>query len=452
MMEFINAVDSFIWGLPLMALLLGTGLYLTILLRGIQFTWLFPALYLALVKRKEADAQGDISHFQALMTALSATVGIGNIAGVATAIAVGGPGAVFWMWMTGLVGMATKYAEATLAVKYRYADENGNMVGGPMVYITAIGPNPAWKALAVAFAVFASLAAFGIGDMAQSNTVAEAMESSFGVSRVYTGVTLAVLTAAVILGGIKWIGRACSVIAPVMIVFYSAASIWALLLTMDKIPGTIEAIILHAFTPSAAVGGFAGASVWMAARMGVARGIFSNESGLGSAPIAAAAAKTHDPVAQALVSMTQTFIDTLVVCSMTALVILNSGALESGLTGVKLTYEAYSRILPGGYGEMVVAISVALFAYSTLIGWSYYGEKALEWLIGVKAILPYRIVFCVLTAVGAMLNLETVWTFSDIANGLMAFPNLVALVMLSPVIAAETKRYVTMKAGSKREF
>jgi AGCS family alanine or glycine:cation symporter len=451
-MGFLNAVDSFVWGLPLMTLLLGTGLYLTILLRGIQFTWLFPALYLALVKRTEGDAKGDISHFQALMTALSATVGVGNIAGVATAIALGGPGAVFWMWITGLLGMATKYAEAVLAVKYRYVDENGNMVGGPMVYICAIGDNPAWKALAVAFALFASLAAFGIGDMAQSNTVAEALESSFGVSRVTTGVTLAILTAAVILGGIKWIGRACSVIAPVMIFFYCTASIWALLLTMDKIPGTIATIIFHAFTPSAAIGGFAGASVWMAARMGLARGIFSNESGLGSAPIAAAAAKTNDPVAQALVSMTQTFIDTLVVCTMTALVILNSGAMESGLTGVKLSYKAYSLILPGGYGEMVVAISVALFAYSTLIGWSYYGEKAMEWLIGVKAILPYRIVFCVLTAVGAMLNLETVWTFSDIANGLMAFPNLVALVMLSPVIAAETKRYVTMKAGSKRKF
>jgi len=451
-MNLLNFVDSLVWGVPTIILLLGTGLYLTFTLRGVQFTWLFPALVMALVKRKERDGAGDISHFQALMTALSATVGTGNIAGVATAIAVGGPGAVFWMWVTGLVGMATKYAEAVAAVKYRYRDENRNMVGGPMTYIAAIGPHPFWRHLATAFAVFATIASFGIGDMVQSNSVADALHSSFGAPKLLTGLSLAILTAAVILGGIKWIGRVASAIVPVMILFYLAASLWVMVVYVDMIPHALGLIFTHAFTPTAASGGFAGASIWMAVRMGVARGIFSNESGLGSSPIAAAAAKTREPVAQALVSMTQTFIDTLVVCSMTALVIICSGQWDKGLNGAPLTMESFSSGMESRMGGMVVTISLVFFAYSTMLGWSYYGERALESLTGVKGVLPYRIIFCVLIVVGATMKLDVVWLLSDAANGLMAFPNLVGLLMLSPVIAHETRRYLKTFSGRRGEF
>ncbi|MBI4827263.1 MAG: sodium:alanine symporter family protein [Nitrospinae bacterium] len=450
MLDVLNTVDGYVWGLPLIILLLSTGLYLTFLLGGVQFTMLRHALSLAFVIRRETGGEGDISHFQALMTALSATVGIGNIAGVATAIAVGGPGAVFWMWMTGLAGMATKYTEALLAVKYRVHDERGRMSGGPMVYIAAIGPHPAWKALAAAFAVSAVIASFGIGCMTQSNSVAEALHGSFGVPEWLTGVVIALMTAVVILGGVRWIARAASVIVPVMILLYSASALYILWLYVDGIPWALGLILTHAFTPAAATGGFAGASVWIAARMGVARGIFSNESGLGSSPIAAAAAKTRDPVAQALVSMTQTFIDTLIVCSMTALVILLTGAWESGLNGASLTTRAFSLGLGQGAGSAVVTLSLALFAYSTTIGWSYYGERALQSLAGLKWAVWYKLVFCFLLIVGAVSHLEEVWTFSDIANGLMAFPNLVALVMLSPVALAETRRYLAAPAPPTR--
>lgn len=407
---------------------------------------------MAFVKRSEEDAEGDISHFQALMTALSATVGTGNIAGVATAIAIGGPGAVFWMWMTGLVGMATKYAEAVLAVKYRYKDEKGNMLGGPMVYIAAIGANPLWKFLAGAFAVFAAVAALGIGNMTQSNSVADALNATFGVPKLLSGVILAALTAIVILGGVKWIGRAASVIVPVMIFFYCSTAMVILALHIEKIPWAIGLIFEKAFTPTAASGGFAGATLWMTLRMGVARGIFSNESGLGSSPIAAAAAKTKDPVTQALISMTQTFIDTLIVCTMTALVILVSGVWDGGLNGAPLTTEAFSKTLPGNWGGMIVTLGLVFFAYSTMLGWSYYGERALEHLAGVKVIIPYRVVFCVFIVIGATRELNLVWTFSDITNGLMAFPNLVALIMLSPVVASETKRYIKTHFERKSSF
>lgn len=451
-MEILKLTDSYVWGLPLIILLLGTGLYLTVLLRGLQFTWLLSALYMAFVKRSEKDAQGDISHFQALMTALSATVGTGNIAGVATAIAMGGPGAVFWMWVTGLVGMATKYAEAVLAVKHRYVDEKGSMVGGPMVYIKAIGPGPAWRILAASFAVFAAAASFGIGNMTQSNSVADALEKTFGAPPLYTGLALAILTATVILGGVKWIGRVASVIVPFMIILYCSAALWILVTHSGKIPAALGLIFTHAFTPTAAAGGFAGATVWMTIRMGVARGIFSNESGLGSSPIAAAAARTKEPVSQALVSMTQTFIDTLIVCSMTALVILLTGSWKSELNGASLTAEAFSTALPGGWGGMVVSLGLVFFAYSTMLGWSYYGERALESILGVKSIFFYRLVFCLLIVVGAVSKLEAVWIFSDIMNGLMAFPNLVALIMLSPVVASETAGYIKTHMARKGEF
>ncbi len=451
-MEMLNAIDSFVWGLPLITLLLGVGVYLTIALRGIQFRWLFPALSMALLKRHEKDAEGDISHFQALMTALAATVGTGNIAGVATAIAIGGPGAVFWMWVTGLVGMATKYAEALLAVKYRYKDERGQMVGGPMVYIAAIGDNPFWKYFAMLFAVFASIAAFGIGNMTQSNSVADALSSTFGTPRLAVGITLSIMTAVVILGGVKWIGRVASVIVPLMIFFYCSAALLIIFINIDKVPAAFGLIFHHAINPTAASGGFAGAAVWVAVRMGVARGIFSNESGLGSSPIAAAAARTKDPATQALVSMTQTFIDTLIVCTLTALVILISGVWDSGLNGAPLTTEAFSRLLPGGAGGIIVSLGLVFFAYSTMLGWSYYGEKALESLAGVRAITPYRITFCIFIVIGAVTELDVVWTFSDITNGLMAFPNLVALIMLAPVVISETKRYTAAHKSKRNDF
>ena len=433
----VGKVGAFAWGPPMLILLVGTGFWLTFSLRGIQFTKLGHALYLALIKRKEdGDEPGDITHFQALMTALSATVGTGNIAGVATAIAVGGPGALFWMWITGLVGMATKYAEAVLAVKYRVVDENGEMSGGPMYYISR-GLKLPW--LGVVFAVFASIAAFGIGNMVQSNSVADAVEATFNIPTWITGVVLMICTAAVVLGGIKSIGRVTSILVPIMIVFYMAAALYIILINISGVPGALVFIVKQAFNPTAAAGGFAGATVMLAIRMGVARGVFSNESGLGSAPIAAAAAQTKHPVTQALVSMTQTFIDTLVVCTMTGLVLILTGAWSSGETGAELTTIAFQSAMPGG--ALIVTLGIVLFAYSTMLGWCYYGEKSIEYLFGIKSILPYRIVFIMLIGVGAVAKLSLVWNISDTLNGLMALPNLIGLLMLTPVVVSETKQY-----------
>ncbi|MFK4765154.1 alanine/glycine:cation symporter family protein [Desulfobaculum sp. SPO524] len=443
-MDFMTSLDAivakagaFAWGVPMLILLVGTGLVLTIALRGLQFRKLWHALYLALVKRKdESDQQGDISHFQALMTALSATVGTGNIAGVATAIAVGGPGALFWMWITGLVGMATKYAEAVLAVKYRVVDENGEMSGGPMYYISK-GLKLPW--LGVAFAVFASFAAFGIGNMVQSNSVADAVEATYSISPLVTGLVLMVCTAAVILGGIKKIGKVTAFFVPIMIVFYVAGALYIILINAAEVPAAIVFIVEQAFNPTAAVGGFAGATIMLAIRMGVARGVFSNESGLGTAPIAAAAAKTNCPVTQALISMTQTFIDTIIVCSMTGLVLVLTGVWSSGATGAELTTMGFAAGFSGG--EHIVTLGLILFAYSTILGWSYYGEKSIEYLFGVKAILPYRIVFICFVGVGAVAKLSLVWNISDAMNGLMAIPNLIGLLFLTPVVVSETRKY-----------
>ena len=434
----LNTINSYVWGAPTLVLLVGTGLWLTLVLRGLQFSQLFHSLYLAFIKRKEkTDEEGDISHFQALMTALSATVGTGNIAGVATAIAAGGPGAMFWMWVTGFVGMATKYAEAVLAVHYREKDENGNMCGGPMYYIkNGLG----WKWMGVLFAVFASVAAFGIGNMVQSNSVAEAVKATFSVPTWATGLVIMAFTALVILGGIKSIGRVTSVLVPVMIVFYVAGALVILVMFMDKLPEAFALIFRQAFTPTAASGGFLGSSVMLAARMGIARGVFSNESGLGSAPIAAAAAKTKHPVTQALVSMTQTFIDTIIVCSMTGLVLIVTGVWNSGKTGAELTTMAFQSAIPGG--AMIVTLGIILFAYSTILGWCYYGEKSMEFLFGEKAVLPYRLVFVVFIIVGATMKLDMAWTLADIFNGLMALPNLVALLLLTPVIIKITRHYL----------
>lgn len=444
--QILSDFSGYVWGLPLVVLLLGTGVYLTIILRGIQFRALLPALYIALIKRKEdGEAQGDISHFQALMTALSATVGVGNIAGVATAIAVGGPGAVFWMWVTGFLGMATKYSEAVLAVKYREVDKLGTMSGGPMYYISK-GLGLKW--LGMLFAIFASLAAFGIGNMVQSNSVADALGEAFGIPFWITGLVLCVCTGLVIVGGIKSIARATSFIVPLMIVLYMVGAILTLIVFWKNIPHALSLIFYHAFNPTAAAGGFLGTTISQTVRMGVARGIFSNESGLGSSPIAAAAAKTKNPVGQGLVSMTQTFIDTLIVCTFTALVIISSGMWSDGDTGAGLSARAFDSGVPH-IGAHIVAISLAFFAYSTLLGWSYYGEKAIEYIFKERAIMPYRVVFTAVVFVGAVVKLDLVWTFADVMNGLMAFPNLVGLIGLSGVVVEETKKYLHIEIAKK---
>jgi len=443
LIKTLSDISGFVWGLPLIVLLLGTGIYLTIILRGLQFRALIPSLYIALIKRKEeGETEGDISHFQALMTALSATVGVGNIAGVATAIATGGPGAVFWMWITGLFGMATKYSEAVLAVKYREVDKFGTMSGGPMYYISK-GLGLKW--LGVLFAVFASIAAFGIGNMVQSNSVADAINSAFGVPHWVSGAVMCVATGLVIIGGIKSIAKAASVIVPFMIVFYMVGASISIIIHWHNVLDAFGLIFYHAFTPTAAAGGFMGSAIKETMRMGVARGIFSNESGLGSSPIAAAAAQTRNPVRQALVSMTQTFIDTIVVCTFTAVVIIASGVWTSGQTGAALSALAFEQGIPKQIGDDIVAISLASFAYSTIIGWCYYGEKAIEYLFKEPAVKPYRVVFTVMVLVGATIELDLVWTFADIMNGLMAFPNLIGLLGLSRVVVEETRKYLEME-------
>lgn len=439
LLAILTLIRDYIWGLPLIILLVGTGVFLTIRLRGLQIRGLFYSLYLAFIKRKEDDQEkGDISHFQALMTALAATVGTGNIVGVAIAIVVGGPGALFWMWITGLFGMATKYSEAVLAIKYREKDKFGTMSGGPMYYLSK-GLKAKW--LGVLFAVFAFLAAFGIGNMVQSNSVANSVQTSWGLPHWVTGLILATFTAMVVLGGIKNIAKVTQVLVPIMIVVYFLGTTIILIMKITDIPQIFALIFKSAFTPTAASGGFLGATVMHTIRMGVSKGVFSNESGLGSAPIAAAAARTPNPVKQALVSMTQTFIDTLVVCTMTGLVILSSDLWTSGYTGAELTTIVFDTFLPGGFGGFIVTVSLICFAYSTILGWCYYGEKSIEYLFSERAVKPYRIVFVIFVAIGAMLKLEIVWRVSDIMNGMMAFPNLIGLIGLSSVIALETNKY-----------
>lgn len=432
--EIVSTLSGWVWGPPVLFLLVGTGLYLTVILRGMQFRALPHAF--RLIWHKEHAGDGDISHFGALMTALAATVGIGNIVGVATAITLGGPGAVFWMWMTGLVGMATKYGEAVLAVKYREKGPHG-MRGGPMYYLSKGANLPV---LGWFFALFTALATFGIGNMTQANAVATIFKGTFNIEPWLTGLVLMLLTGLVILGGIKSIARATSLLVPLMIVCYLIGGLLVLALQLDKIPHALGLIFQHAFSPAAAGGGFAGATVAAAMRFGIARGVFSNESGMGSAPIAAAAARTTDPVKQALVSMTQTFIDTLVVCSMTALVILTHSAWMEGVPAGQLTSVSFGAVL-GQPGVLLVAVATALFAGSTLIGWNYYGEKAIEYLLGPKSIQPYRVVFVCMVLVGSMMQLEFVWNFSDLMNGMMIIPNTIGLLLLSKVIKEETARY-----------
>ena len=440
---WLDAVSAFVWGpYCLIPLLLLTGLYLTVVLRGLQFRQLGPALHQALIVRTEHGARGDISHFAALMTAMAATVGTGNIVGVATAIALGGPGALFWMWVTGLVGMATKYSEALLSVKYRVTNERGEQAGGPMYYLSqGIRYRPLGRTLGWLFALFTAFAAFGIGNMVQSNSVADAIGGAFGVPDWVTGVVIAIGVGAVTLGGIRAIGGFTSLFVPAMIFIYMGACTIVLVFNIDAVPAAFALVFTDAFTGSSAAGGFLGATIAQAMRYGVARGIFSNESGLGSAGIAAAAAKTQEPVRQALVSMTQTFLDTLVICTFTGIAIISSGVWNSGVNGAPLTQLAFGSALPGELGPAVVAVCLAMFAFSTIIGWSHYGARGIEYILGVRAILPYRLLFVVAAFVGSIHSLDFVWLFSDVMNGLMALPNLVGLLLLSGVVSIETRSY-----------
>jgi len=423
----LTTISDFLWGIPLMVALIGTGLYLTLNLGFVQFRQLFRALRMIFLPPHDESSPGDISHFQALMTALAATVGTGNIAGVGTAVAMGGPGGLFWMWITGLVGMATKYSEAVLAIRYRVVQPNGSAAGGPMYYIErGLGS----RSFAVAFAVAASIAAFGTGNMIQSNSVAEAIHGSFGIPHWITGIAVAFFAGLVIIGGIKSIGMVTQFLVPFMIVFYMIAGLTAVFMNLELLPAAIKTVFVHAFTGKAVFGGVVGAGVREAMRYGLARGLLSNESGQGSSPIAAAAARTDHPVTQALVSMTQTFIDTLVVCSMTGFIIIMSQTMDGVETGAKLTAISFDTLLGSGIGSYIVAISLAVFAYSTLLGWSYYGEISMEYIFGMWIMKYYRMIFVIFIFIGAVTRLETVWLFSDVMNAFMALPNLLALVLL----------------------
>ena len=436
--EFFNVAGGWVWGVPMLTLLVGTGVYLTLRLRFLQFSMLVFALKQAFTPHgKKADGtehDGDVSHFGALMTALSATIGTGNIAGVATAVVAGGPGAVFWMWITAIFGMATKYAEGVLAVKYRTTNSRGEKSGGPMYYIER-GLNMKWMALL--FALFGTLASFGIGSSVQSNSVAQSIHASFQVDPWITGVVLTVFTALVILGGIKSISRVSSAIVPLMAVGYVLGGLVVILSNAAQIGPVLELIFTDAFTGQAVAGGALGTVI----RYGVARGVFSNEAGMGSAPIAAAAARTDHPVRQGLVSMTGTFLDTIVVCSITGIVLVMGGIYTNGETGAALTTHTFEQLLPGA-GGWIVTFGLVFFAYSTILGWCYYGEKCAAYLLGDGFVLVYRLLYVVSVFLGTVVSLDLVWAASDVFNGLMAIPNLIALLMLTGVVVAETRDFV----------
>ena len=436
--SLLNSLSKFIWGPIMLALLLGVGVYLTIGLKLMPWRKLFYGFKLLFSGKANKD-HGDISPFQALMTALSATIGTGNIAGVATAIFLGGPGAIFWMWITALFGMATKYGEAVLAVKYREVDANGKYVGGPMYYIkNGLGEN--WKWLGFLFALFGTIAAFGIGNMVQSNSVADALSTNFNIDPLITGIVLSVLVALVILGGIKRIGIVAGKLVPIMAIAYILGSLAVIFSNFGEIGNAFNLIFSSAFSGTAATGGFAGAAVWAAIRFGVARGVFSNEAGLGSAPIAHAAAQTNDPVRQGMIGMLGTFIDTIIICTMTALVILLTGSWTSGETGASLSTLAYGQGINGG--NYIVTFGLVIFAFTTLLGWSYYGERCAEFIFGDNIIIPYRILWVAATLTGTMITLDLVWLLADVMNGFMAIPNLIALAVLSPIIFKVTKEYL----------
>jgi AGCS family alanine or glycine:cation symporter len=444
--DLINGLNSIVWGPLMLILILGTGLYLMIRLKVMPLIRL-PYGFRMLWRGRVGQGEGEISPFNALMTSLSATIGTGNIAGVATAIAMGGPGALFWMWCTALVGMATKYAEAVLAVRYREVDQHGNHVGGPMYYIKN-GLGRRWVWLGTLFAAFGALAGFGIGNTVQANSVAQALLNNqmLGVSPIVTGSVMAVLTALVLIGGIRRIAEVAGKLVPFMAMAYLLAGMVIVVMNLDEVPSALHQIVHHAFNPTAAMGGFAGAAVWAAIRFGVARGVFSNEAGLGSAPIAHASAVTNSPVRQGTIAMLGTFIDTLVVCTVTGLAIVLTGVWKSGETGASLSSNAFEAVLPG-VGGLIVSIGLALFAFTTILGWSLYSERCIEYLYGVKAIVAFRIVWILVIPAGAIAQdqLDLVWLVADTLNALMALPNLIALLLLSPVVVHLTRDYFKEK-------
>ncbi len=437
-MKINDLVNGIVWGPPILILIVGTGLYVSSRTGFFSIRKLGYVLRNTLMKMfsKEQVGEGEVTAFQAVATALAATVGTGNIARVATAIALGGPGAIFWMWFAAVLGMTTKFAEVVLAVKFREKTEDGRFLGGPMYYIEkGLG----WKWLAIIFAILGTLASFGIGNMTQSNSVAIALQSTFGVKPIITGIILAIVTGLVIIGGLKRIGAFTEKLVPFMAVIYIVGGLAVILLNISKIPMAFGLIFKNAFTGTAAVGGFAGATIANAMKYGVARGVFTNEAGLGSAPIAHAAATTDHPVRQGLWGVFEVFADTLVIASITALCIVTTGVWETGLTGVELTSAAFDATIPGG--RYIVSISLVLFAYSTVLGWEYYGERCLEYLAGTKPILIYRLLWCVLVVVGAIGGLEFMWSLADTLNGMMAIPNLIGVLGLSGVVFKLTKEF-----------
>ena len=446
--KFFADFASLMWGPWLLILLLGAGFWLTFRLGGIQFRNLFYAFRLTF--SKERGGKGDVSHFGSLMTAMAATVGMGNIAGVSTAVALGGPGAIFWMWMTGLVGMATKYSESFLAVKYRQFNDQGEISGGPMYYLE-YGLGQKW--LGVCFAAFGALAAFGIGNMIQANTTAAAVAETTGSGKFSVGIVLSVLTALVIIGGIKRIAEVASYFVPIMVVIYLTGAVIVIFSNLGQLVAGIHLIFEHALSGTAATGGFLGATLAQTIRYGVARGLFSNESGMGSAPIAAAAAKTNHPGKQALVSMSGTFLDTLVVCSLTALALASSGVWVSGETGVALTMQAFSGSLSGNWGNLLVTISAMTFAFSSILAWEYYGEKCFEYLFGATWVNFYRYLWVIFVFVGSMVKLEIIWNFSDAMNAMMVVPNLIGLILLSGKLSKDTQAFeVGIREGTINKF
>ena len=445
MESVISAINAYAWGPPMLILLLGTGIYLTL---GLGFLTLrrIPLAFGLLFNGFRGKGDGDIAPFRALMTSLSATIGTGNIAGVATAITLGGPGALFWMWITAFFGLATKYAEGVLAVKYREQDDKGGYSGGPMYYIKN-GLGPRFKWLAIAFAVFGALAGFGLANTVQSNSVAQVLADNVNIPWEVTGVALMIFVGTVTLGGIKRIGAVAAAVVPPMALAYVVMSIIVIVTHISEIPAAFMTVIDSAFNGASAMGGFAGATVWAAIRFGVARGVFSNEAGLGSAPIAHAAAKTKEPVEQGMIAMLGTLIDTLIICTMTGLVIILTGVLESGTSGASLTAMAFGSAFPGG--EWVVTIAAVFFAVTTMIGWSFYGERCVVFLVGTKGILPFRILWVLAIPVGAGLNLGVVWLIADTLNAFMAIPNLIALLLLSPVVFSLSKDYFNKKRAAQ---
>ncbi|MFM0803085.1 alanine/glycine:cation symporter family protein [Streptococcus suis] len=443
MLELFKAINNLVWGPPLLLLLVGTGVYFTLRLGVFQIGKLPTAF--RLIFSSDQSGQGDVSSFAALCTALAATVGTGNIVGVATAITTGGPGALFWMWVAAFFGMATKYAEGFLAIKYRTKDANGQAAGGPMHYIT-LGMGQKWKPLAIFFAISGVLVALlGMGTFSQVNSIASSMSASFGLAPQLVSIVTAISIAFFIFGGIEKISDVSTKIVPFMAILYILASLIVLVVHWNELLPTLGLVLKSAFSPAAAVGGFVGATVKEAIQRGIARGVFSNESGLGSAPIAAAAAKSDNAVEQGLISMTGTFIDTIIICTLTGLTILVTGQWSvEGLEGAPLTQAAFATVF-GNTGSIALTISLVLFAFTTILGWSYYGERCIEFLFGTKSILPYRLVFVTMVALGGFLKLDLIWTIADIVNGLMALPNLIALLALSPVIIKETRQYFAKK-------